>query len=112
MVPCLLWEKASPRAHLHPCPKGSQGLSPVAAANQEVGVPTSWGPWERMRTRESQGSALCSGQARGYGDTGRTGLDYVPPNPRPLGTLKMPLCGNKVSADVIVKDLERGPPLI
>lgn len=49
MVPCPLWEKASPRAHLHPCPKGPRDSSPVAAANQEVGVPASWGPWERMR---------------------------------------------------------------
>lgn len=29
MVSSPLWEKASPRAHLHPCPKGSWGLSPV-----------------------------------------------------------------------------------
>lgn len=65
--PVRFGRKASPEPTCVHVPRG-QGLSPVAAANQEVGVPTSWGPW----AGEDEDSGI-SRQPCALGKPGATG---------------------------------------
>lgn len=66
---CPLWEKVSPRAHLHPCPKSSCGPSPVMAATQKT---ASWDPQEANEDRGFQGRTQCP-----RGKPGATGTQNV-----------------------------------